>query len=466
MLLSPSDPWSFRCVEDGCLAVDAAGRLMAAGDFADVSSRHPSAPVTDWRPAVILPGLVDLHSHVPQYSAVAMDGYDLLPWLERFIFPAEAAFADTQRARAEATRFFIDALANGTTMASLYVTVHEGATRAAFEAAEEAGVRAVIGKVMMDRNAPPELLERTQDSLEASERLCREWHGAAGGRLRYAFSPRFAVTCSAELMRAAGECARAHDALIQTHLAENQDEVRLVAQLFPGAGSYTEVYGEAGLLGPRTIVAHCIHLSGQEWDLLAATETRIAHCPGSNFFLRSGIMDMAMADARGITVGLGSDVGAGPSLSMLREMENACFASKARSALGEVAQSRLGEFRDEFARLPEGLGLYQRLLDRLGLAGPVRVVTPAQALYMATLGGARALGVGDETGSLEPGKWADFVVIDLRAVDPAFGETARTPEEVLSQIVFRADSRAVVATCVGGRARYGVRAGSGRGGAG
>ncbi len=163
---------------------------------------------------------------------------------------------------------------------------------------------------------------------------------------------------------------------------------------------------------------------------------------------------MAMADARGITVGLGSDVGAGPSLSMLREMANACFASKARSALEEEARSRLGEFREEFARLPGGLALYQRVLERLGLGGPVRVVTPEQALYMATLGGARALGAGDETGSLEPGKWADFVVIDLRPVDPAFGETARTPEEVLSQIVFRADSRAVVATYAGGRAVY------------
>jgi len=450
-LFTPTGRREFRGWEDGCVAVGSDGRIAAVGDFTAVAGDYPSARVTDWRPAAILPGLVDLHSHVPQYSAVAMDGYELLPWLERFIFPAEAAFADRPRAHEEAGRFFADALATGTTAACLYVTVHEEATGAAFEAAEGAGIRACIGKVMMDRNAPAPLLEETGKSLAASERLCREWNGAAGGRLRYVFTPRFAVTCTPELMRGAAELAQAHDALIQTHLAENQDEVNLVARLFPASASYTDVYGEAGLLGARTIMAHCVLLSAGEYDLLASTRTRIAHCPSSNFFLRSGIMDMAMADQREMVVGLGSDVGAGPSLSLFKEMANACYASKALYAMERLGRSRLADLEAEFAGLPSGPELYRRVTERLGLASPARLVGPAQAFYLATLGGAEALGLADEIGSLAPGKWADFVVVDLRAVDPAFGEYSRTADEMLSQIVFRADPRAVVATHVAGR---------------
>jgi guanine deaminase len=448
-LSSPAAPDRLVAFEDGCLGVSAEGRIVEVGEYAEVATSHPQAPVTDWRPAAILPGLVDLHSHIPQYVAMAMDGYDLLPWLERFIYPTEAAFADPRHALETSRRFFAAALACGTTTSLLYTTVHAEGTRMAFRAAEEAGVRAAIGKVMMDRNAPAELLEETSASLAESEALCAEWSGAGEGRLRYAFTPRFAITCSGELMQGVARLAAEDGALIQTHLAENPEELRAVAGLFPEAAHYTGVYADAGLLGPHTVMAHCLYLSDAEWDLLAETGTRIAHCAGSNFFLRSGVFDMAQARSRGMAVGLGTDVGAGPSLSLFDEMQSACFASRARYAMERSAASRLGAMRGEFEKLPGGAELLEQVVARLELDDSVLLVDPVHAFYLATLGGAQALGMADEIGSLEAGKWADFVV-----VRPPVAEANHTPREMLSQIIYRTEPSAIAATLVGGIERY------------
>ncbi|MGQ9732118.1 MAG: guanine deaminase [Candidatus Zipacnadales bacterium] len=450
-VISPIGPHALHAWVDGCVAVNSHGIIETVGDFTEVVGRFPSAPCHDWRPAAILPGLIDVHSHIPQYQAVGMDSCELLPWLERFIFPAEAAFANPAYARRASQRFFAAALAQGTTTFLLYATVHPESTRIAFQAAEEAGVRATIGKVMMDRNAPPELLEETQQSLDESESLCAEWHHAANGRLQYAFTPRFAITCSEELLARVSERAKPYGALIQTHLAENTEELRTVAKLFPEARTYTDVYANAGLLGPHTVMAHCLHLSSAEWDRLADTQTRVAHCPSSNFILRSGVFDMAAAERRGVAVGLGTAVGAGPSLSLFEEMTHACFASRARYALERSMATRLAALWEDFDQLPGGPDLYQRVRESLQLNGPVTLVDPIYAFFLATLGGAQVLGMADSIGSLEAGKWADFVVIDLTAVDPALGETDRTPREILSQIVYRTEPAAIRATYVGGR---------------
>lgn len=436
---------------DGALAVRDDGRVEAVGEFGSVAKRYPRASVTDWRPAAILPGLVDLHSHIPQYGAMAMDGYDLLPWLQRFIYPAEIAFADPQRAFALSRRFFAEALACGTTTLLLYATVHATATRAAFQAAEQAGVRAIIGKVMMDREAPPELLEETSASLTESEALCAEWNGAAGGRLRYAFSPRFAITCSRKLMEGVAQLAAQYGTLIQTHLAENPDELQAVARLFPDAPNYTAVYADAGLLGPRTVLAHCLYLSEAEWDLLAETNCSIAHCAGSNFFLRSGIFDMAAATGRGLRVGLGTDVAAGPSLSMFDEMQNACFASRARYAVERTLAARLAQLEEEFKTSQYGRRLLARVRDACQLGDRVELVGPLRALYLATLGGSQALGMADEIGSLESGKWADFVVVRL---PENYTLNDQSPHETLSQIIYRTDPSDTIATFVAGSPRH------------
>jgi len=248
--------------------------------------------------------------------------------------------------------------------------------------------------------------------------------------------------------------AEEHGALIQTHLAENPDELAAVGRMFPSAPHYTGVYAEAGLLGPRTVMAHCLYLAPAEWDLLAETTTRIAHCASSNFFLRSGVFDLAQARTRGITVGLGTDVGAGPSLSMFDEMQSACFASRARHATERAAGDRLAAFRSEFAALPEGEALFGRVAARLGLQDAVTLVSPLHAFYMATVGSAQALGLEREIGKLEAGTWADFVVVQ----PPPPEARELTPAELLSQIVYRTDPSAILATYVAGAPR-GPRAG-------
>jgi guanine deaminase len=429
---------------DGALAVDEAGRIVAFGEADKVLAEVAEAEVVDLRPHLIIPGLVDTHAHLPQYDAVAMEGYELLPWLEKYIFPAEAGFADADHAREVARRFWEDMRANGTTTGVVYATVHQYAANIAFEEAERAGLRAVIGKVMMDRNAPPALLEETERSLRESEELCQTWHGR-DGRLFYAFSPRFAPTCSPELMRAAGELARRCDAYLQTHLAENLDELAWVAALFPDVAHYTDVYDRAGLLGPRTLLAHAIYLREAEYELLAATNTRLCHCPRANFFLKSGIMDLARAVERGITVGLGTDVGAGPSLSLLHEMAAACFASKARYAGERFHTERLAALEPDFAALGEpGRSLFGRVMAALELGDTVTVVDPPRAFYLATLGGAEVLGLEGTIGSFAVGKEADFVALDPAALDPArCHEPNRAPPDLLSQLVYRGDRQAV-----------------------
>jgi guanine deaminase len=343
-------------------------------------------------------------------------------------------------------------LSNGTTTGVAYASVHAEATHIAFEEAERAGLRAVVGKVMMDRHSPETLLEETAASLAESEALCEEWHGR-DGRLFYAFSPRFAPTCSPELLRGAAERAERHGAYLQTHLAENLAEVAWVRELFPEAAHYTEVYAAAGLLGPRTLLAHGIFLGEAEFDLLAATESRLCHCPRANFFLKSGTLDMARAEARGIRVALGTDVGAGPSLSILHEMAAACNASKARYAVERFLGERLQGLEPDFAALgEEGIALLARVRSELELGDEVAVVEPAHAFYLATLGGATALGLERTLGSFAPGKEADFVVLDPAVLDPAGGgDPDRDPQDLLSRLVYRGSPEAVSGVFVRGR---------------
>jgi guanine deaminase len=415
---------ALRSVPEGALLLDGS-RIAEAGRFEDLAPRHAGVEVRDLRPAWVLPGLMDLHVHLPQYEAVAMDGLELLPWLETHIFPSEARFADAGLAKAAAERFFADALAWGTTTAVVYGTIHAGAVDAAFQVAEAFGIRTALGKVMMDRHAPEGLREATDASLSESESLIRRWHGAAEGRLSYALAPRFAPMCSPELMRGAGALAERHGAFIQTHLSENREELAWVARLFPEAASYTDVYARHGMLNRRTLLGHGIHLDATERATLRAAGASIIHCPTSNAFLASGIMPLRRWLDEGLSVGLGTDVGAGTTLSMWHEMAMACTASKLRWA----------ETRGEADR-------------------PLK---PAEALHLATAGGARALGLEGVTGTLDPGSAADLVVVDPRTPDPA-GRAEDAPERMLSRLLYRGERAMVRATVVAGRVCHGTLA--------
>lgn len=427
-LLSPAAAGGLLDVPDGLLALDERGRIAELGPAESLLQRFAGVPVEDLRPCCILPGLVDLHAHLPQHEAVAMDGLELLPWLETFIFPAEARFADPEVARTAAARFFGTMLGLGTTTAAVHCTVHEAATEAAFQEAERCGIRLVMGKVMMDRHAPEALQESTEASLAASRRLCESWHGRDGGRLAYAFTPRYAPACSPELMRGAADLAGRHGAYLQTHVSESLRELDWVRELFPEAANYTDVYRRMGLLGPRTLLAHGLHLLPAERAMIREAGAHLVHCPRSNAFLASGIMPLRRWLDEGLSLGLGTDVGAGPTLSMWAEAAFACTASKLRWA----ERRKLGLDADAPA-------------------------TPTEAFRLATLGGAKALGLEDRIGSLEVGKDADLVVVDPRVVDPAPERPPEPGEQLLSRLLYREHPGLVRRTHVRGRACWTAR---------
>jgi guanine deaminase len=414
---------------DGIIVVDRDGRIAGVGPAADVPPADREA-ACDLRGRVLLPGLVDLHAHLWQVPNAGIGaGLDLLTWLRRYIFPLEQAM-DVAAAERLAPPVFRAFAAAGTTTVVAYAAVYADSTDAAFRAAETHGIRAVIGKVMMDRDrydlAVPdsEVLDR---SLHESAELCERWNGAADGRLGYAVTPRFAITCSAELLRESADLAAASGAWWQTHLSEDLGEIAEVARRFPEALDYTDVYDRAGGLTPRAILAHAVHLSDREVARLVETGARVAHCPSSNLFLASGVMPLGRYLEAGIRVGLGSDVAAGPDASLFSVM-------------------RVGAYVQNALRVVRGDG--HEPLDPLGW------------LRMASLEGARCLGLEDAIGTLEVGKEADLIAVDpaLTAplppgatVIPGGDDPLDDPRALLSRLIYRPHPDMVRAAWVRGR---------------
>jgi guanine deaminase len=323
----------------------------------------------DLRDSLIIPGLIDLHIHCPQMDVIASYGAQLLEWLERYAYPAELAFADPAHARVQSERFLDRLAAHGTTSALVLGTVHAAATDALFEAADRRNVRLAAGKVLMNRHGPAALRDRT-DGIDETAALIERWHGR--GRLAYAVTPRFAIACSPDQLRRAGELlVRYPGVYLHTHLAEHTEELAATRHTFPEASDYLEVYEQFGMVGARSVFAHGIHLSDSELTRLGAAGSTIAFCPSSNLFLGSGLLDLDRLDRFGVRLGVATDVGAGTSFSML-------------------------------ATLGDGYRVAQ-------LTG--RSWHPLEALYTATLGNARALGWEDRIGRLAPGHEADVVVL-------------------------------------------------------
>jgi guanine deaminase len=418
-LLTPLAAGGWHYEPDGLLEVDDAGRIM----FAGAASERPDAAgsAVDLRPWVVMPGMVDLHAHLPQLPNAGLGaGMDLLAWLEKYIFPLERGFdvPTAERVAPAAWRAFAAA---GTTTALVYGAVYEASLDATFQAAEVHGIRAIIGKVMMDRVTydptidPSTILER---SLAESARLIERWHGADEGRLRYAVTPRFAVSCTADMLRESAALAASTGAYWQTHVSEDQGEIGEVARLFPEAIDYVDVYDRAGGLGPRTVLAHAVHLSDRELGRLVETGTRVAHCPISNLFLASGVMPLGRYLEAGLSMGLGSDVAGGPDLSIFSVMRVGSYAQNARRVAG----------------LETG-----------------RVLGPLDWLRLGSLGGAEALGLGEVIGSLEAGKEADLIAVDPAFLAPIPGVSDDDPEDLASRLIFRAHPDMVRGAWVRGR---------------
>jgi guanine deaminase len=398
VLLPRADEPRFDELADAAIELDAAGRILSVGPA------PPGCAVPETHPgAVLLPGFVDTHIHYPQTRVIGSASGPLLEWLERTAFPEEARFADRTYAVAVA-RDLCDALiAQGTTCAAIYSSPHPGATDALFAELDRRGLRAFAGMTLMDRGAPPANLLDRAAALEACAALHERWHGRDRGRLSLSVVPRFALTCSEALLRGAADFAEKHELLVQTHVSENREEIRATAAAFPGREDYLAVYEHHGLASARTILAHCVHLSDTEWERMAARDVAVAHCPDSNFFLGSGCMPLAAAAARGIRIGLGTDVGGGRAFSLRRVAASAYDASLAVGAR----------------------------------------VAPPELLWRATTGGARALGLERVIGRIAPGFDADLVAIDA----PADASGAA----LIDHLLFRHDAGPARATYVRGR---------------
>ena len=465
-ILTPQGAGGIRYEADGIIEVDASGRIVAVESWAtwntqvvsgsgssglSASSGSPAASpdtrlqaVVDLRPLVILPGLVDLHVHLPQLPNAGVGaGLHLLDWLDRYIFPLERAFDEAAAERLAPAAFRAFAAA-GTTTAMLYGAVYEPSLEASFRAAEAHGIRAIIGKVMMDRLTYDD--RRPADrvlevSLRQSADLCARWHGRDDGRLQYAFTPRFAVSCSAEMLRESASLARSTGAYWQTHLSEDRAELTEVARLFPDALDYLDVYDRAGGLGPRTVLAHAIHLSDREVARLAQTDTAVAHCPASNLFLSSGAMPLSRYRAAGLRVGLGSDVAGGPELSIFANMRDGAYTQSLLRSAGAAGDDVP---RVDVPRVDAGLASLAMLPSPEPLA-------PLDWLRLGTLEGARALGLDAVIGSIEPGKEADLIAVDPRLAASLPGLDSDEPDEIASRLIFRPHPDMVRAAWVRGR---------------
>lgn len=405
------DPWdsAVHVLENSALLIEGV-RIVAVGEAARLAA-GPETVRHDHAGKLILPGFVDAHVHYPQTAMIASWGKRLIDWLNTYTFPEETRFNDPVYAAEIAGRFLDLALDHGTTAVASFCTIHPGSVDALFEAAATRDMAVVAGKTCMDRNAPDGLRDTARSAYDDSKALLDKWHRT--GRAMYAITPRFSPTSTPEQLAALGALwAERPDALMQTHLSEQVDEIAWVRDLHPQARDYLDTYETQALLGARGIYGHAIHLSPREIDRLREVGAAVVHCPTSNTFIGSGLFDLMGLARAGQVVGLATDTGGGSSFSMLRTM----------AAAYEVAQLR------------------------------GQAVHAAQLLWLATAGSARALHRVDEIGSLAPGMAADICVLDL-ASTPAIAQRAREADQIWEAIfptIMMGDDRAVAALWVNG----------------
>ncbi|MES2042635.1 MAG: guanine deaminase [Pseudomonadota bacterium] len=414
LLSVPEDPLTGAAPlhhPDGLLVIED-GIVVAFGAHADLAPRFTDVP-TEELDGLIVPGFVDTHVHYPQTDRVAAHGLQLLDWLERHIFAEEARFADRGHADTVAAFFLDELLRNGTTSALVFATVHACSVDALFDAAVTRDMRIISGKVLMD-DGPATLRDTVSSGRADSEALIARWRGR--GRLGYAVTPRFVLTSSDEQLADTGALLAAHpDTLLHTHLAENTGECAAVAARFPDAADYLDVYDRFGLVGSRSVFAHCIHMSDRALGRMGEAGSAIAFCPTSNLFLGSGLFDLAAADRHGVKIGMGTDIGAGTSFSLLATISEAYKVCQLRG----------------------------RSLD------------PFRALHLATAGGAKALGLGDRIGGLQPGQEADFILLDDQATPLLARRTAGANLfDRLFALQILGDDRAIAATYLAGNCAH------------
>lgn len=412
------DVESYSYIEDGGLLIGD-GVIRATGEFADVQNNAPAdVEVIDHRPHLIMPGFIDTHLHFPQMQIVGSYAGSLLEWLNTYTFVEEQRFADPAHSARIAVKFFDELVRHGTTTAVAYCSVHKVSADMYFAEALRRNMRMLGGKVMMDRNAPEGLRDTPQQGYDETKQVIADWHGK--GRNHVVISPRFAITSTPEQMEMAQTLAQEHpDLHVQTHLSENLAEIAYACELYPQAKDYTDIYARYGLLGPKSLFGHCIHLSEREADAMSESGSVAVFCPTSNMFLGSGLFGLKRLSQRdkAVRVSVATDIGGGTSYSMLRTLD-------------------------------EGYKVLQLQGERM---------TPLESFYRMTLGNADALGLADKIGTLEVGSDADLVVLNASAT-PASAlkmEVVRTLAEELFLMQTVGDDRTIAETYVAGRAAKG-----------
>lgn len=428
---------------DGLLIVEN-GKIRAVGDYCSLIERHniPEDSIDQtYKDKLIMPGFIDTHLHYPQTEMIASFGEQLLAWLEKYTFPTELKFHDKAYAKQIASFFLEELFNNGTTTAMVFPTVHKQSVDALFEAADAKSMRLIAGKVMMDRHAPEQLLDTAEQSYRDSEELIQTWHNK--NRLLYAITPRFAPTSTDQQLQMAGTLKQTYpDVYVQTHLSENKAEIDWVKSLFPTANSYLDVYDQHQLVDKKSIFAHAIHLEPDELETLQKKQASVSFCPSSNLFLGSGLFNIRQLKEHNIFIGLGSDVGAGTSFSMLKTLSDG-YKVTSLEQNGKDTQP-FGAF---------------------------------EAFYQITLGASESLDLADKIGRLAPDYEADFVVIDLAAtklqklrmdtINAGYAQTDANGsfnlnqeqqlsqlEEALFALMIMGDDRNIVATYVNGAPVY------------
>jgi len=407
-----NDTEAFSYQENGAVLM-MNGKIAAQGRYEDVLRQAPEGATrtVDHRQHLILPGFIDTHIHFPQAQVIASWADQLLDWLNDYTFPAETRFADKNHGKRIATEFFDALISHGTTTAVAFCSSHPASVEAYFEEAEQRGMLMLGGKTMMDRNAPAELCDTAQSAYDDSKALLQNWHGR--GRALYVVTPRFAITSTPAQLEAAGALLQEFPGChLQTHINENHNEIAFTRELYPDAAHYLDVYESFGLLGPRTLLGHCVHMTGHELQVMRETGSVAVFCPTSNLFLGSGLFDKAALEGAGIRTAVATDVGGGTSYSMLRTLD-------------------------------EGYKILQLQRQRMH---------PLTGFYWATLGNARALSLSDRIGTLDTGTDADVIVLDARATPPMAlrMETVETLSEELFVLQTLGDDRSVVETYAAG----------------
>jgi guanine deaminase len=398
----------------GAVVIGNDGRIAWEGEHAQLPQVYRGLPETDHGEALILPGFIDAHLHFPQYRMLAAFGKDLLDWLNRYTFIEEQRYADAGFAAAAARAFTDELFRHGITSCLAFSTIHPVALDALFTEAQSRGMAMISGKTMMDCNAPSGLTDTPQRGYDETKALLAKWHGC--DRLQYAITPRFAVTSSEAQLEATGALKREYpDVVFQTHLSESAGEIATVARAFPWSRDYTDVYDHYGLLSEKAFFAHGIHLSDRELARMSEAGASVVHCPTSNNFLGSGLFRYhhTRTGSHPVTVGIGCDIGGGTSYSMLATMRDAYVVSQLCGAR----------------------------------------ITAFDGYFLATLGNARLLHLDHEIGALEPGKFADIVVLDPQATPlmAARHKLSESLHDILFALMIMGDDRAVKETWVAGR---------------